>query len=131
LICGIEAEHAEEAAKLGHRLPGRRRDRVGRRGRLGRARGQQRADRLGLHRDQAHVMRDHVVQLAGDRTRSAAATLAAATSSEASARAARDAAAASAARRCRVSVPIAQAAPKMDAWMIASYGWWCPGSVWE
>jgi len=41
-------------------------------------------------------------------------------SSEASARTARDDAAASAARRWRVSVPIAQAAPKMEAWIIAS-----------
>jgi hypothetical protein len=30
LICGIEAEHAEQAAQFRHRLPGRRRDRLSR-----------------------------------------------------------------------------------------------------
>jgi hypothetical protein len=44
----------------------RRGDQVGGLGRLRRARRQQRADRLGLHRHQADMVGDHVVQFAGD-----------------------------------------------------------------
>ena len=50
---------------------------------------------------------------------------------DASARAARSATARSATRRYRLSVPTAQAAPKMNACTIASYGWLCPGCAWD
>src|SRR5262249_32292079 len=109
------AQDAEQPAQLGERLPGRAADDLHRALGLGGPAGRRRGGSLAWARHEADVMRDDVVQLAGDPVRSATAARDVWRSSSASARSARLSAACRLARFARLSTPAAHAVTKIRA----------------